>query len=242
MVLNIAINGEINDSLMEHLCKFYSRKQYNLLLMQDQPQKDMEYILNHPLIQQLLIRAYNRNRKPNITGYDLIFWQGSIIDDYHLIQNTKINHNFVKQINRYNPEHDLYITINQTTENIPARYNHHTITANNDDEIFEEIIKTIFDNLPRCNWCGKLFKPTKNNYKYCNRTIKGKKCSEWGWEENNRRNNREYYKRNKETMNEKQKYGLGSKGAYLSGTPETNPLAELEKVRKAKRSVGLKPL
>ena len=109
-------------------------------------------------------------------------------------------------------------------------------------EIFEEIIKTIFDNLPRCNWCGKLFKPTKNNYKYCNRTIKGKKCSEWGWEENNRRNNREYYKRNKDQMTEKQRNGLGSKNAYLSGKPEQNPLAELEKVRKAKKSLGLKPL
>ena len=43
-------------------------------------------------------------------------------------------------------------------------------------------------------------------------------------------------------MTERQKGGLGSKGANLHGKADPNPLAELEKVRNAKRALGLKPI
>ena len=43
-------------------------------------------------------------------------------------------------------------------------------------------------------------------------------------------------------MTERQKGALGSKGANLHGRADPNPLAELEKVRNAKRALGLKPI
>ena len=43
-------------------------------------------------------------------------------------------------------------------------------------------------------------------------------------------------------MSERKKGGLGSKGANLHGRADTNPVRELEKVRNAKRALGLKPI
>lgn len=246
MSLNISLNGrnhKLNERIIEHLQLFYENKQYTVNVCQDQPENHITDILNNTqnsLPETLILRAYNRTqtKTQKIEKNEINIYNGSIIDDYQTIHDTKIPYRFVMQINRYTPIHDLYITLGEPIVEIPKKYNHHTITqTDNENKLFEEIVQTIFTNLPRCNWCGKLFKPSKKNYKYCS-----KKCSKYGWEENNRKNNREYYKRNKENMTEKQRNGLGSKNAYLSGTPENNPLLELEKVRKAKRSLGLKPI
>ena len=247
MALHICLNGknhQLNNRIIEHLKLFYTNKQYKLITLQDQVNTNITHILsngNTTIPEQLLLRAFNRSYSKTTKTYheyQIILWNGSVIDDYQLIQGTKIPSSYVTKLNRYNPKHDLYITIGEPAKNIPKSYNHYNITdTSNTDKLFEEIVKTIFDNLPRCNWCGKLFKPTKKNYKYCS-----KKCSRYGWEENNRKNNREYYKRNKDTMSEKQRNGLGSKNAYLGAKPETNPLVEMEKVRKAKRSLGLKSI
>lgn len=245
-MLLIALNGKnikLNEELIEHLVLFYRKKQYKVTSIKEQDEKPIKYILNNTITDDLLLNAFQRSKiiqNNTHQKYDLIFINGSIIDDYTTILNTGIPANYVTKINKYNTIYDLYLNIGEPIPNIPKNYNLHNIPIN--DETFENIVKTIFDNLPRCQWCQRLFKPDKKHYKYCDRIYKGKTCSEYGWEENNRRNNREYYKRNKDNMTEKQKYGLGSKNAYLSGTPEDNPLAELEKVRKGKRALGLKPI
>ena len=103
--------------------------------------------------------------------------------------------------------------------------------------MFKNVVKACFDNLPTCNWCPRLFKPNKTHKKYCS-----DKCARYSLEEQYRVNNREYYKRYKDTMTERQKGGLGSKNANLHGKPDPNPLKEMEKVRRAKKSLGLKPI
>ena len=79
--------------------------------------------------------------------------------------------------------------------------------------------------------------PSKTHKKYCKN-----KCKEYSLAEQYRINNRNYYHRYKNVMTERQKGGLGSKGANLHGKADPNPLAELEKVRNAKRALGLKPI
>lgn len=245
-MLLIALNGkniELNEELLEHLVLFYRKKQYKVTTVKEQDEKPIQYILNNTITDDLLLNAFQRSKNiqtNKLQKYDLIFINGSIIDDYNLILNTSIPANYITKINKYHNIYDLYLNIGEHIPNIPKIYPLKNIKINN--ETFENTVKTIFNELPRCQWCGKLFKPDKKHYKYCDRIYKGKTCSEYGWEENNRRNNREYYKRNKDNMTEKQKNGLGSKNAYLGGTPEDNPLAELEKVRKGKRALGLKPI
>lgn len=237
MVLHIALNGkdkQLNNKIIQHLQEFYKKKQYKITTIKEQPKMDNQYTLN----QQLLLKSFHRNKtyqQKKWNKYQLILWNGSIIDDYQQTENTKIPYNYVTKINKYNHIHDIYITIGEPAKKIPRKYNHHNIP--NNDKLFEEIVKTIFDNLPRCQWCGKLFKPNKNNYKYCT-----KKCSKYSLEEQLRINNRNYYHRYKDVMTERQKGGLGSKNANLHGTPDTDPLRELEKVRNAKRALGLKPI
>ncbi len=246
MTLHIAINSKntkLKQEMLEHLQLFYTKKQYKTSLRKEQDNPTTNPILNNPkttITEKLLIRAYNRQHNTQQKyPYDLIIWNGSIIEDYTEYTNKKITKHYIRQINRHTKPYDIYITIGKTNKKqIPANLNHHLLTkTQNKDKLFEDIVQTIFDNLPRCQWCNRLFKPNKHKYKYCS-----KKCSEYGWEENNRINNREYYKRNKNTMTEKQRLGLGSKNAYLGGTPETDPLRELQKVRSAKKSLGLKSL
>ena len=43
-------------------------------------------------------------------------------------------------------------------------------------------------------------------------------------------------------MSERAKGQLGSKGANLHGSADSNPIKELEKIRKAKKALGLKPI
>jgi len=245
-MLLIALNGKnskLNEELLEHLALFYRKKQYKITTINEQEEIPIKYMLNNTITDNLLLTAYQRSKninKKQLQKYDLIFINGSIIDDYQIIQSTDIPANYVTKINKYHTTYDLYLNIGEPVKKVPKSYNLHNIPIN--EETFENTVKTIFDNLPRCQWCGRLFKPTKKNYKYCNRIIEGKKCSEWSWEENNRKNNREYYKRNKEHMGDKRKGALGSKNANLHGTADPNPLTELQKVRRAKRSLGLKSI
>ena len=57
---------------------------------------------------------------------------------------------------------------------------------------------------------------------------------------NNRENNRNYYNRYKDTLTERQKNQLGSKGANLHGKADKDIEQEKRKVKNAMRSVGLK--
>lgn len=238
-MLSIALNGKnevLVTKLVNHLNEFYTKKQYKVITIEEIPRNTGKYELN----EALLLKALNRSLKYNnidLNQFQLVIWNGSIIDDYQLIKGKNIPSNFVSKINKYFPTHDLYITIGEPVK-VPKSYKYFNVSITNDEnQMFEEIVKLIFDNLPRCQWCGRLFQTSKSNYKYC-----CKKCSQYGWEENNRRNNREYYKRNKEHMGDKRKGALGSKGANLHAKADPDPVAELQKVRNAKKALGLKPI
>jgi hypothetical protein len=150
---------------------------------------------------------------------------------------------------------DLYIVIENSelldeqdytdTDNIIKKY-HNWIQLkdnivsvkyipNNIDEVFESIVKKCFEQLPRCNWCGRLFTKSTKNKKYCSH-----KCRKYAREEQNRENNRNYYNRYKDVLTERQKNQLGSKGANLHGKADKDIEKEKQKVKNAMKSVGLK--
>ena len=191
-------------------------------------------------------------------NYDLVIWDRSILSSYAYNTDDNTPNFFIKQINRYMPEMNLYIIITfnelleeadyqKNTKDLICKYNEIAETYQNtvttpyleaEPEIMtENIIQLIFDNLPKCEWCGRIFTPTTKHRKYCT-----KKCSEEANREQCRENTRNYYHRYKDVMSERQKGGLGSKGANLHGRADPNPIAELQKVRNAKKALGLKPI
>jgi hypothetical protein len=106
---------------------------------------------------------------------------------------------------------------------------------NSIDEVFENIVKKCFEKLPKCNWCGRIFTKSTKNKKYCS-----SKCRKYAREEQNRENNRNYYNRYKDTLTERQKGQLGSYGANLHETPDTDIEEEKRKIKNAMKSIGLK--
>lgn len=264
MVLHIAIDGidgTGKTTQTRKLCEFLTKKNYQVKVCQQPADpfiiKILESyeLLNHEIALLMAVDRSITYYNNDFEDYDLVIWDRSILSSYAYNTDDNTPDLFIKQINRYFPLMDLYIII-KTDEYMQKQdytnqydligkyrtledYKNTIIIDYQDgeDKVHQEIVKKIFDNLPRCNWCGRFFTPSKHNKKYCK-----KECSEYALEEQYRINNRNYYHRYKDVMTEKQKGGLGSKNANLHGTADPNPLAELEKVRRAKRSLGLKPI
>ena len=266
MVLHIAIDGidcTGKTTHTRHLLEFFKNKKYKVTVRSTPVHPPIlkiltEYnLLNHEIA---LLTAFDRSLTyygENWEEYDLVLWDTSILHDYAYLTDENTHQVYIKQLNRYFPLLDLYIIIKtdeyireqddqlhnnysliRKYEELETHKNTKTVKyhKNEPEKTFEEIVKTIFDNLPRCNWCGKLFTPNQKRYKYCT-----DECAKYSKEEQYRINTRNYYHRYKDVMSEKQKGGLGSKGANLHGTPDPNPLVEMEKLRKHRRAVGLKP-
>ena len=238
MVLYIGINGQENETYAKKLCKFFMKKQYKTRLVLTPTIFDTKYILDNPNLtshQKILLLAFDRSFEyynTNWENYDIVIWNNSIIHDYLEYNNTI----FTRQCNKYFPQMDLNIVIgNYDVTGFKEKVVQ--IPNTTPDKTFNNIVQTCFDNLPKCNWCPRLFKPNKKLKKYCS-----EKCREASLEEQYRINNRRYYHRYKDVMTEKQKGALGSKNANLHGRADPNPLSELEKVRNAKRALGLKSL
>ena len=239
MVLHISIDGENNHQIALRLQQFLENKKYTTKLLTTQAYLnyyEKEYKLQND--EKIIINAFDRLTTYHNTDFndiDIVIWENSIIQDLIRYANTQKLTRFLKQVNRNFIEMDLHILIS----NQQIQYKNLEIIkpTPNKDELLENIVKTIFDRLPTCNWCPRLFKPTKELKKYCS-----EKCREASLEEQYRINNRRYYHKYKDTMTERQKGGLGSKGANLHGTADPNPLKELEKVRNAKKALGLKPI
>ena len=102
------------------------------------------------------------------------------------------------------------------------------------DLTFKETIETIFEVLPTCNWCGRLFTKTTHFKKYCS-----KNCKDYAKEEQNRLNFRSYYKRYKDTMSEAQKGALGSRGANLHAHANSDHEVEARLISNEKKRLGL---
>lgn len=163
--------------------------------------------------------------------YDIILWDRSILSSYAYNTDDNVDDKFISDINRFFIDMDLYIVIDndefletadysnyQNTKKIITKYqklveeNEKIISIpyipNKENQVFESIVKSIFENLPRCNWCGKLFTKTNNYRKYCST-----KCKGYAREEQNRIHALNYYHKYKEDLPGK----LGSYGANLYG-------------------------
>ena len=214
-------------------------------------------LTNHEIA---LLMAFDRSFSyygQDWSSYDLVFWDRSILSSYVYNTDENVNKLFIKQINKFFPEMDLYIIIESDkildeqdytkTSNLIQKYNEisktypNTVTTpylkDKPEEMLKNVIELIKNNLPKCNWCPRLFKPSRKHRLYCS-----SECATASLEDQYRKNNREYFKRNKNTMSERSRGALGSKGANLHGKADPNPLLELEKVRNAKKAVGLKPI
>ena len=264
MVLHIAIegiDGTGKTTQAIRLSKFFHKKNYKVAYLNQPHHQDIIYILQNRKLsndQIALLMAVDRSityYENNFNNLDIVIWDRSILSSYVYNTDEKVNHEFIKNINRYFPAMDLYIVIDNdniltkqdytNTKDIITKYRrmiseNDNITSvkyipNSIDEVFESIVKRCFEFLPKCNWCGRLFTKSTKNKKYCSSN-----CRKYAREEQNRENNRNYYNRYKDTLTERQKNQLGSKGANLHGKADKDIEQEKRKVKNAMRSVGLK--
>ena len=258
------IDGVGKSTQIDKLIEFFKKKNYKVRkAIQPVCPEVISILKNYNLSNHeiALLMAFDRSLSyygENWDEYQIIFWDRSILSSYAYNTDKNTPAFFIKQINRYFPLMDLYIIITtddlmedadyqSTNKNIIKKYNELAETHNNTvttpylpdepDKMTKNIMQLITDHLPRCEWCGRIFTPTQAHKKYCTA-----ECSTEANREQCRENNRNYYNRYKDVMSERQKGGLGSKGANLHGRADPNPIAELQKVRNAKRALGLKPI
>ena len=243
MVLHIAVDGDLKHEYIRKLCLFFMKKQYKIKTVGTPVNDGVLYILNNGNTtnhEKILLKAFDRSFSYYGTDwnkYDIVIWSDSIITDYLTLSNENIPLIYIKQCNKYFPQMDLHILIGDYDITGFKENCVKIIPSKNEDITFNKIVRACFDNLPKCNWCPRLFKPNKYHKKYCS-----DKCREASLEEQYRINKRRYYHKYKDVMSEKQKGALGSKNANLHGKADLNPIAELQKVRNAKKSLGLKPI
>ncbi len=192
----------------------------------------------------------------NLDQYDIVLWDTSIIYSLAYHSNGDVKPSFIKQINRFSPEMDIIIVIQhyeymqeqdfthrlqydliqKFDKLIEEHQNVYTIDYIPDkpNEMLNTIVRLIFDVLPTCKWCGRLFTKSVSNKKYCS-----KDCKDYAKEEQHRNNVRDYYNRYKDTMSESKRGALGSKGANLHGKAKDDPEVEAKLIANEKRRLGL---
>lgn len=265
MTLHIAldgIEGVGKTTMIRKLVQYFTRKSYSVKALIQPQDECIKYILstyNLTLSQIALLMAFDRsytNTSENFENYDIVLWEGSILESIAYNTDENVSNAFIRSINRFFPEMDLYVVItseqiipqnqsrqsqlqlaNKYQNQIQSKSNVFEVkyVPNRIDEMFESITDIIFKELPTCHWCGRLFTKTAKNKKYCSNT-----CKHYAKEEQNRNNFRNYYHRYKDTMSEFQKGGLGSKGANLHDSAKKDPEVELKMIKNEKRRLGLK--
>lgn len=254
MVLHIAIEGVDGvgkTTQLEHLKTFFTKKNYNVTIVKQPNSPELidfmkTYFLNKSEL--ALVMALDRlilynSMKVFFHRYDIIFWDRSILSSYAYNTDDTVDDKFITDINRYFPDMDLYIVIDNNEFLEKADYQNNNdedkqkiiskyqklISENNniktvpyiygeENKVFESIVQTIYEYFPRCNWCGHVFKKNTENRKYCK-----KSCSDYAREEQNRKNALEHYHKHKDEKPAK----LGSYGANLHS--HMNPDHEKEK-------------
>ncbi len=251
MVLHIGLDGiKDNSEISNRLNDFFTHKNYKCRCVTAPEHNEIINTLDsYDLTKHEIALLYAFDRSFSYYGedwekYDLVFWDTTILFNYVCHTDEKTPMKYIKQINKYFPKMDLHIIVLRDADDYyENKYDNLTlknivkIQYTDLDKTIEEIVKAMFDNLPTCNWCPRLFKPNKKHKKYCS-----DKCAEYSLQEQYRVNNREYYKRYKNVMSERSKGGLGSKNANLHSKADPNPFVELEKVRRGKKALGLKPI
>ena len=213
MVLHIAIEGVDGvgkTTQLEHLKTFFTKKNYNVTILKQPNSPELidfmkTYFLNKSEL--ALIMALDRlilynSMKVFLHRYDIIFWDRSILSSYAYNTDETVDEKFITDINRYFPDMDLYIVIDNNEFLEKADYQNNNdedkqkiikkyqklVSENNniktvpyiygeENKVFESIVQTIYEYFPRCNWCGHVFKKTTENRKYCKKI-----CSDYARE------------------------------------------------------------
>lgn len=256
------IDGLGKTTQIKKLKEFLTKKSYNVKTLFPIQDKTILSILNNynlTLSEKALFTAIDRSltwNNENFDQYDIVLWDTSILNSYAYDTDVNVKPSFIQTINRFSPSIDLIIVIrhweymqeqdfsNRLQYDLIQKFD--KLIEENDNvqvvdyvpgdpsKVLEEIVKTLFDVLPTCNWCGRLFKKTVFNKKYCS-----EECKAYAKEEQNRDNFRNYYKRYKDTMSESKRGALGSKGANLHGRANNDHEVEARLINNEKRRLGL---
>ncbi len=264
MTLHIAldgIDGLGKTTQVKKLKEFLTKKSYNVKTLIPVQDKTILSInsYNLTLSERALLMALDKSLTSNwenLDQYDIVLWDTSIIHSLAYHSNGDVKPAFIKQINRFAPEMDIIIVIQHYEYMQEQDFTHRIqydliqkfdkLIEENDnaysiryipdkpDQMFTEIVRLIFDVLPTCKWCGKLFTKSVSNKKYCSKDSK-----DYAKEEQHRNNVRDYYNRYKDTMSESKRGALGSKGANLHSKANEDPEVEAKLIANEKKRLGL---
>ena len=244
MVLHISIDGIQNKEQVKALQKHFTSKKYNVAVAEPPKLIKNRVFNNHEWALLSALERSNYYYNNDWSDFDMVFWTNSIVFDFISYADNKTPATFIKQVNKYFPQMDCFIVIlnNRNSDEdldelikIKKPLVKTYFDGEDASKLTEDLIKLIHEHLPKCEWCGRIFQPTQKHKKYCTT-----QCAEYSLEEQYRVNNRNYYNRYKDVMSEQKKGEHGSKEANLHGKADTNPIRELEKVRNAKKALGLK--
>jgi len=255
MTLHIALDGiyvNVNQHITQKLVEYLASKSYAVKTIFPLEDEIIQSILNSydlTFSEKALLTALDRSitwNNQNFSNYDIVIWQTSILSSYVFHTDQNVKPSFIKSINRFVPNMDIIVVVQPLEEKnqIIQKFNDFTKQFDNVypvnfvngaiDLTFKEAIETIFEVLPTCNWCGRLFTKTTHFKKYCS-----KNCKDYAKEEQNRLNFRNYYKRYKDTMSEAQKGALGSRGANLHAHANSDHEVEARLISNEKKRLGL---
>ena len=255
MTLHIALDGiyvDVNYNLLAKLQEYLMRKSYSVKTIFPLEDESIRHILNSydlTISEKALLTALDRSitwNSENFSNYDIVLWQTSIISSYAFHTTSDVKPSFIKTINKFFPAMDLIIVVQPLQNDCPLLDKFSSLINEFDnvypiyyvdggvDLAFREITDCIFEALPTCRWCGRLFTKTSQFKKYC-----CSNCKNYAKEEQNRLNFRKYYKRYKDTMCEAKKGALGSRGANLHAHANTDPEVEARLITREKKRLGL---
>ena len=255
MTLHIALDGiyvNVNHMIIQKLAEYLTQNSYTVKTIFPLQDETMQSILNSydlTISEKALLSALDRSityHHQNFNDYDIVLWNTSIISSYAFHTNLEVKPSFIKTINKFVPAMDIIVVVQPLQEGnqIIQKFNDLAQQFDNVypvnfvdggvDLTFKEAIETIFEVLPTCNWCGRLFTKTIHFKKYCSNN-----CKDYAKEEQNRENFRNYYKRYKDTMSEVRKGALGSRGANLHAHANTDHEVEARLISNEKKRLGL---
>jgi len=255
LTLHIALDGiyvNVNHIMIEKLAEYLTQKSYTVKTIFPMQNEMMQHILTSydlTISEKALLSALDRSiiyNHQNFSNFDIVLWNTSIISSYAFHTTAEVKASFIKSINRFFPAMDIIIVVQPLQENNQILDKFSSLIQQFDnvypvnfvdggvDLAFREAIETIFEVLPTCNWCGRLFTKTIHFKKYCSNN-----CKDYAKEEQNRLNFRNYYNRYKDTMSEAQKGALGSRGANLHAHANADHEVEARLISNEKKRLGL---
>lgn len=180
MVLHIAVDGLRVEALTALLYEHYKSKKYNVRLCRRPDHKPIHEILRHYNLlnhEKALLYALDESLTyymEDWSEYDLVFWQGSILEDY--LSLNGVSSYWLSQINKFVPKKDLYCYIKEDKSKVldePFNILKETLILNDTGNIetnLKELINQINEMFPKCQWCNHIYKKNKNHIKYCSKT------------------------------------------------------------------------